>query len=158
MTHNDTRPICYMFVGAPCTGKSTYYEKNLSDLPRASSDEFIMDYARSVGKRYDEVFKEYVSTAVVMLKNQVTNLIANRQSFVWDQTNMTTQGRAAKLRLLKDYRVVAVIFERNREVHRGWYEARTDKFVSWDIIESMLSTYQPPTTKEGFDSLLIPDS
>jgi predicted kinase len=93
-----------------------------------------------------------------MLKNQVTNLIANRQSFVWDQTNMTTQGRAAKLRLLKDYRVVAVIFERNREVHRGWYEARTDKFVSWDIIESMLSTYQPPTTKEGFDSLLIPDS
>jgi predicted kinase len=152
---DDTRPVCYMFVGAPCTGKSTHYEEEFSYLPRASSDEFIMLYAKLLGRQYDEVFKEYAPTAMIMLNKQIANLIANRESFVWDQTNMTVKGRASKLRLLKDYRVVAVIFERNREVHRRWYEARTDKFVSWNIIESMLNTYQRPTMEEGFCSLQL---
>lgn len=151
-------PVCFMLVGPPCSGKTTYYKSFLSHIEYASSDHFIESYAQAQGLKYQDVFKEFAPTAMKLFDQKIDSLVQMGASFVWDQTNMDRRTRAKKLARLKDYTVVALAFELPEDLHKAYYSVRTDKVVPWDVIESMLARYERPTLDEGFAEVNIIDN
>jgi shikimate kinase len=55
---------CYQLIGVPCAGKSTWIKDQIwaLGLTVVSTDSFVEDYARTQGKTYKEVFKDYMPT------------------------------------------------------------------------------------------------
>lgn len=146
-------PTCYMMVGAPATGKTTFYHETLNAFPRLSSDEFIEVYASSLGLKYQDVFNDYVKTAMKLFNQQVDNFIKDQRDFVWDQTNLTRKSRAKKIYRLKGYSIVAVVFEPDLIKHQIYYQSRPDK-VPWPVILEMRQSYERPTVMEGFSAIM----
>jgi glycopeptide antibiotics resistance protein len=67
----------YVLIGVPGSGKSTWIknQKWTDTCVIVSTDEFVEEYAKSVGKTYSEVFNDYMSTAVsLMLFKQETQI------------------------------------------------------------------------------------
>jgi len=152
----QTMSTLYMLVGVPGSGKSTWvnnqsWSKNCVYL---SSDNFIEEYATSVGKTYNEVFNEYVKTATQLLTKRAITANVAESDAIWDQTNMSIKSRASKLKLFPCYKKIAVVFSKpdDEELARRLAN-RPGKEISESIITSMINNFQMPTTEEGFDEI-----
>ena len=66
-------PTCYQLIGVPGSGKSTWVQNQTwaSDCVIVSTDNLVEQYAQSLGKTYNEVFKSYMPTAVELMAQQV---------------------------------------------------------------------------------------
>lgn len=161
MTTN-TRPICFMLVGVPGSGKSTWAANLLEDSQTVllSTDAYIEQMANAVGKTYGEVFESTIKEATSWMKKQRDAAIANAKNIVWDQTNLTIKSRRPKLDALREagYDVIAVVFEIPDEELKARREARekaTGKTIHPSILEQMGKDYQRPTRVEGFQKVII---
>ena len=159
-----TEPTAIMLVGLPGSGKSTYANQptleKFRGATRISTDDFIEQYAASVGKTYGEVFKEQIGPATTWMSLQLAEALAQKNDIVWDQTNLTVKSRKPKIEKLKKagYEVIAIAFEPTEEELLARQEKRlkeTGKFIAPYIIASMRASYERPTTDEGF--LLVLD-
>lgn len=84
------KPVCYMLVGLPGSGKSTQAKEMIKEIPylkHASADIYIEEYANEVGKNYGEVFLEKTKEATQWMQNDITSFINNKESFIWDLTS-----------------------------------------------------------------------
>lgn len=148
----------YIMVGVPASGKSTWIEnqKWAKDIPIVSTDKFVEDYAKSQGKTYSEVFEEYMPIAVKLMANQVLICQANKKDLIWDQTSTTIVTRAKKLRMLPEYRKIAVVFKtpETAELQKR-LASRPGKNIPWDVVSKMAQQLEtePPTLEEGFDEI-----
>jgi len=148
----------YIMVGVPASGKSTWIEnqKWVKDIPIVSTDKFVEDYAKSQGKTYSEVFEEYMPIAVKLMANQVLICQANKKDLIWDQTSTTIVTRAKKLRMLPEYRKIAVVFKtpETTELQKR-LASRPGKTIPWDVVSKMAQQLEtePPTLEEGFDEI-----
>jgi len=147
---------CYQLIGVPGSGKSTWIknQKWALGLTIVSTDVFVEDYARSVGKTYSEVFTEYMPKAVDLMVEQVVNARKLGHDIIWDQTSTTIASRTRKFNMLPDYEHIAVVFAtpEKAELERR-LASRPGKEIPADVIEQMIDGFEMPTEDEGFTEI-----
>lgn len=161
ITQPIIKPIAYMLIGVPGSGKSTWAEQYLArDFKLVSSDEYIEKAAAAMGKTYGDVFKQSIDAATKWMNDSIRTYTEACQNIVWDQTNLTMKARRPKIDKLiaAGYDVIAVTFEvpdADLEHRRHLRERATGKAIPPSILESMGKTYVRPTRLEGFSKVIL---
>lgn len=149
-------PTVYVLVGVPGAGKSTWIQNQdwVKDCAVVSTDAFVDQEAQRQGKTYNEVFKDYMSTAVKLMADQVVEAREAGQDIVWDQTSTTVASRRKKFDMLPNYHAVAVVFPTPEpaELERR-LAGRPGKSIPWNVMQGMISGFKMPTEQEGFDEI-----
>ena len=150
--------MLYVLVGVPGSGKSTWVGHQKFDWDNTvvvSTDNFVEQYARSVGKTYNEVFKDYMPTAINKMAAQARKAFNEDKIVVWDQTSTSIGARAKKLRMTPEhYTKIAVVFETPPvEIHAKFLD-RPGKTIPNEVMQSMISRFEYPTIDEGFDRII----
>lgn len=146
----------YVLVGIPGSGKSTWIKNQnwSNDCVIVSTDDFVESYANSVGKTYNEVFEEYMPTAVQLMTAKVIEARSQKKDIIWDQTSTTIKSRRKKLNMLPKYYKIAVILPTpdRDELYRR-LKSRPGKVISQRVIIQMTDGLTVPTVDEGFDEI-----
>lgn len=149
-------PVVYVLVGVPGSGKSTWVSKQewMKDYAYISTDKLVEEYAQSVGKTYDQVFKEYMPTAVKVMIEQVKLAASQGKNIVWDQTSTNISSRKKKFVMLPDYYHIAVMFKTppEEELTRR-LNSRVGKSIPKNVIEGMIRHWENPTEQEGYKEI-----
>jgi predicted kinase len=149
-------PKCYQLIGVPGSGKSTWISNQdwAVDIPVVSTDNFVEAYAKEQGKTYSEVFEEYMPIAVRLMANQALICQANGLDVIWDQTSTTVVSRTRKFNTLPDYEHIAIVFKVPElpELMRR-LDSRPGKVVPFNVVESMIQNFEPPSEEEGFKQI-----
>jgi predicted kinase len=145
-----------MLIGVPGSGKSTWASNQAwaSDCIYVSTDEFVEKYAIEQGKSYNDVFSDYMPTAVRLMAEQVVEACKLNMDIIWDQTSTTIESRKKKFNMLPEYAAIAVVFatpEQEELVRR--LNNRKDKFIPLNIVQSMIANWQEPSKEEGFKEI-----
>ena len=148
--------ICYQLIGVPGAGKSTWIKNQdwAKDIPVVSTDNFVEAYAKEVGKTYNEVFKDYMPTAVRLMANQALICQANGLDVIWDQTSTTINSRKRKFNTLPKYEHIAIVFTTpEKEELARRLASRPGKSIPDDVMRSMIDGFDMPTEDEGFKEI-----
>ena len=149
-------PTVYVLVGVPGAGKSTWIRNQdwAKDCAIVSTDAFVDQEAERQGKTYNEVFKDYMPTAVKLMADQVVEAREAGQDIIWDQTSTTVASRKKKFNMLPNYHAVAVVFPTpgSEELERR-LTSRPGKNIPWNVMQGMISGFKTPTEEEGFDEI-----
>jgi predicted kinase len=146
----------YVLVGVPASGKSTWIKNQdwALGLNIVSTDVWVEDYAKRMGKTYSDVFDEYMPIAVKLMADHVVKCRENNHDIIWDQTSTTVLSRAKKIRMLPDYYKIAVVFKTPpMEELKTRLASRAGKVVPMEVVESMIANWEEPTKEEGFDEI-----
>ena len=92
---NDTWGEVIMLSGLPGTGKDTWIESNLPDLPMISLDE--------IRKRMKILPTENQLRVVSAAYDIAKDYLRKKQPFVWNATNITSKTRSWQISLFEDY-------------------------------------------------------
>jgi predicted kinase len=143
-------------IGVPGSGKSTWIRNQIwaLGLTVVSTDAFVEDYARAQGQTYNQVFRDYMPTAVDLMAQQVVFAREHGHSVIWDQTSTTVASRRKKFHMLPDYEHVAVVFgtPEPAELARR-LASRPGKSIPDHVMLSMLQNLKEPTLEEGFQEI-----
>ena len=151
-----SQPIAFMMVGMPYSGKSTYVKSHafLAELPQVSMDDAVEKLCAERNLTYNTGFNTVVKESDSNVRAFVNELIVERQTFVWDGTNLTKKSRAKKLNRLKaaGYTVVAIEMPTLPPyLEIGRILSRLDKVIEDPILERMRESYEHVRLDEGFD-------
>ena len=155
-------PTCWMLVGPPCAGKSTWARAHIAGAKRStvvlSVDDHVEARARAEGLTYAAAVKRYAGEGERLLLDALRAALARGDDIVWDRTNHTAKSRAERLALLPaSYRRVAVVCAADPyELRRRITERRktTGKDLLPVALAAALKAYEPPTPEEGFAEIL----
>jgi len=146
----------YVLVGVPASGKSTWVKNQewARHIPIVSTDRFVEEHAAKEGKTYSDVFDGYMPVAVRLMANQVLICQANKKDIIWDQTSTSVATRAKKIRMLPEYRKIAVVFPTPPidELQKR-LASRPGKVIPWEVVQNMIDKWEHPTLEEGFDEI-----
>jgi predicted kinase len=145
-----------MLCGIPTSGKSTYVKKVkehcLSDYVVLSTDNYIEEQAKRLGKTYNDVFSDVISDATRELELQLIMAKDKGKNIIWDQTNLSVKSRKNKLsKIPSSYRRIAVYFQVSLGEALERNKHREGKFIPESVLKSMHQQFQIPTLDEGFD-------
>lgn len=149
-------PTLYVLIGVPGAGKSTWVanQKWAADCAYISTDNHVEAYAKSVGKTYNEVFNDYMPTAVDLMTQDVIRAREAGKDIIWDQTSTTRKSRMRKFRMLPDYHAIAVIFPTPEKAELEKRLAnRPGKNIPKHVMRSMINGWEHPTEDEGFSEI-----
>lgn len=152
------KPIAYVLVGLPGSGKSTWAAEHPERLPVASTDAFVESYAAENGLTYAEAFRQHFARAKIAFKQRLRELIAGNTSFIWDQPNISSRKRLAVYnKLHPTHRVVFVCFCVPIEICMARVEERerqAGEYINRDLIKywSTLTTF--PDRGEPADGII----
>jgi predicted kinase len=151
-------PKLYMLIGVPGSGKSTWIANQewSKDCAVVSSDRYIDEEAKRLGKTYSDIFKDYVNIATRLMDNHVLVAQANGKDIIWDQTNTSAKTRRAKLAKLSDYEKIAVFFktpEASELTKR--LASRPGKNIPGEAMTNMINGLEFPTKEEGFSDIWV---
>jgi predicted kinase len=153
-------PTVYVLVGVPGSGKSTWIKNQdwTQNCAIVSTDAFVEQEAQRQGKTYNEVFNDYMPTAVELMADQVVAAREAGQDIIWDQTSTTVASRRKKFNMLPNYHAVAVVFytPSHTELERR-LASRPGKNIPWNVMQGMISSLKLPTEEEGFDEIWYAD-
>ena len=144
---------CYQLIGVPGSGKSTWVKNQdwAKDCVVVSTDEFVEDYAKEVGSTYNEVFEDYMPTAVKLMTEKVERAREAGKDIIWDQTSMSAKSRKRKFQMLRDYEHIAVLFKTPEPVElERRLNSRPGKNIPDHVMKSMIKSFDIPTVEEGF--------
>jgi predicted kinase len=149
-------PKCYQLIGVPGAGKSTWIKSQdwARDCVVVSTDDFVEEYARECGTTYNEVFDDYMPTAVKLMAERVVRAREAGQDIIWDQTSVSEKSRRKKFAMLPDYEHVAVVFAipEKQELDRR-LNSRPGKTIPWNIMQGMIKHFEQPSEEEGFSEI-----
>jgi predicted kinase len=146
----------YTLIGVPGAGKSTWIANQLwvNDCVYISSDQLIEEEAQRQGKTYNDVFKDYVNTAISLMLEQVITARDSGKNIVWDQTSVSVKSRKKKFQMLPDYEHIAVVFATPpRDELEQRLASRPGKNIPWEVVNSMINNFEMPTKEEGFTEI-----
>ena len=145
-------PTLYMMIGVPGVGKSTWIKQQdwaQDDIAIVSTDSIVEQYAEQKGRTYNEVFKEFMPTAVKLMASQVVQAREAGLDIIWDQTSTTKARRAKKLRMLPEYHAIAVVFlTPDRAELDVRLSGRLGKHIPKKVVDSMIDGFEMPTEEE----------
>lgn len=155
---NIKQPVCYILVGVPGSGKSTWIANQPFDWNKtviASTDNYIERQAKEQGKTYNDVFKAEMPGAIKHMANTVADAVKQKLDIVWDQTSTTVAARAKKLRMLTpDYKKIAIVFNTpEAKEHDRRLASRPGKAIPDQVMSGMKKNFVMPTREEGFDEV-----
>jgi predicted kinase len=167
--YRDYHAKCFVLIGPPASGKSTWRAKNLNsmfltnDTPEPcsvviSGDDLIEAEMAVTGDSYPVVFARHdFKEQKRVLRNRFTQAIEEGRDIVIDRTNLTVKGRRSFLASLpQTYEKVAVLFDLPETVLFERLERRgleTGKVIPRKVVEDMIASYQPPAPGE-FDRII----
>jgi predicted kinase len=155
---NDNKPVVFLAVGCPGSGKSTWWKDQLAKgfIP-ASSFRINMDEIRKelTGNESDQTRNYAVSKiAEVKLKAALSERIP---VIYWDNTSTQAKYRKNVISLAQaaGYKVVCVFWNLPLAVCKMRNNSR-DRVVPEDVIEKMHNaiTSNPPKLEEGFSEII----
>ena len=149
-------PRCYQLIGVPGAGKSTWIQNQdwAQDCAIVSTDNHVEQEAQRQARTYNEVFKDYMPTAVKLMAEDVVKAREAGQDIIWDQTSTTVKSRQRKFNMLPDYEHIAVVFATPEpaELDRR-LKSRPGKNIPWNIMQGMIKHFEEPTLEEGFSEI-----
>ena len=151
-------PKCYQLIGVPGSGKSTWVNNQewSKDCCIVSTDYWVEEEAKRVGKTYSEIFTDYMPRAVELMAANVVSAREMGNDIIWDQTSTTLKSRARKFNMLPDYYHIAVVFrtpeqdELMRRLVSRWADG---KIIPEHVIASMIAGWEEPSEEEGFKEI-----
>lgn len=149
-------PKCYQLIGVPAAGKSTWLRSQewIMGMEYVSTDHHVHAYAKEQGKTYEEVFKDYMPTAVDLMAQEVVAARTAGRDILWDQTSTTVKSRARKFNMLPDYEHIAVVFPTPAiDVLKERLALRVNQPIPWEVVQGMIDNFEMPTNEEGFKEI-----
>jgi hypothetical protein len=147
---------CYQLIGIPASGKTTWATSQewFQTCVYVSTDKYVEEYAKVVGKTYSDVFEYVMKDAVSAMAESIITARSMKQDIIWDQTSTTVESRAKKFRMLPDYEHIGVVFSvpTPYELIRR-LNSRPGKIIPLDVVESMVKNFEIPSEEEGFKEI-----
>lgn len=157
MITEETKPVIYILIGIPGSGKSTWLAKqDMTNAVIVNVDQYIEQSAKAQGLTYSEVFPGEIKNAMVQSKRDLLNSLRTGKNIYVDQTNLTVKSRKQKLdHVPKGYIKIAVIFPApgNEELQRR-LDSRPGKNLPDYVMRSMKNNFSRPRRGEGFDKVI----
>lgn len=140
--YDDTWGEVILLSGLPGTGKDTWIQRHLLDVPMIS-----LDAIRQAHKIAPTAEQGYLAN---IAREQAKQYLRTHQSFVWNATDITSQMRESLVSLLETYhaRVRIVYLETNWNTLHQRNTARLDA-VPEIAIHKMLGKLIPPEAYEA---------
>ena len=155
---NLKEPFVIILIGPPLSGKSTWIRENFPTTEVISRDEIVMEVYGS--RNYTEAFKSVDQKEVEKVLAQ-SFLDANKEkkNVIVDMTHMASKRRKQNLNYFTDdYYKLGVIFPiltDDEYVKRNQKRIEEEnKDLPMGIVKSMISSYQPITSDEGFNKVI----
>lgn len=140
----------YMMIGLPGVGKSHFI--SVSDMKAIilSSDMYIEHYAESLGKTYNDVFKDYVAEANELFFEDLKEAARYNQDIIIDRTSLTVKSRKKILDMFPNHTKFAQVIMASTEKHELQLKQRIGKSIPEEVMERMKKSFEYPTYNEGF--------
>ena len=155
---NLKEPFVIILIGPPLSGKTTWIRENFPTTEVISRDEIVMEVYGS--RNYTEAFKSVDQKEVdKVLTQKFLDANKEKKNVIVDMTHMASKRRKQNLNYFTDdYYKLAVIFPILSDEE---YEKRNQKRIEEEnkdlpmgIVKSMISSYQPITSDEGFNKVI----
>jgi predicted kinase len=148
------KPICFVMVGIPGSGKSTAISKITKAFPNTTvvcPDE----YRKQLGGSYSNFDNDSKIWSDICPTN-INKALSSNNNVVFDATNVAVKRRKSILNWIKhDCFKVAVVLPLNVDVALKQNKQRDpDKVVPDSVIHRMASQFVAPSKSEGFDEIL----
>lgn len=150
---------CYVLVGLPGVGKSTWVKMNaerydVKPFGILSTDNTIEKIAISCGMTYNDIFDLAFPIAKRALNNQIKGFKLSEENVMIDQTNLTVSSRRSKLSIFPKHRKVAIVFDKPEDDLWRVMLNRPGKTIPEYVLTDMEKRYVAPTESEGFDDII----
>jgi predicted kinase len=152
---------CYLMVGLPASGKSTFVESMKTQNTFVySTDSYLDNKATELGLVYDDVFADYIDEATQNMNRGVDVAIRENRNIIWDQTNLGVKKRSKIIRRMTNakYDVCCICFDIPK-ASSDFFEwerrlkNRPGKTIPPFILENMIDTYVEPSIEEGYSGV-----
>lgn len=148
----------YVLVGVPGSGKTTWASEQewAGDCAYVSTDRYVEEFAKNMGKTYSEVFEEVMPECVNLMIGDVVVARESDRDIIWDQTSTTIASRKRKFNMLPDYYAIAVVFgtpEPADLVMRLENRYDSGKIIPDQVVQDMINNFEYPTKEEGFKEI-----
>jgi predicted kinase len=156
------KPSCFVLIGLPCSGKTTYRKEHLRPASLISTDYYIEEYAIRNKITYKEAFEKHYKHAEKQIYLDITEIyIPQEVDCVWDQTNLSPAKRKKILNIFKNtHDVIAIVFPFvDFETFKKRNENRFNKISDDVFLKYMMPMFkEQDLTKEalfdaGFDEV-----
>jgi predicted kinase len=151
-------PFVIILIGPPLSGKTTWIRENFPTTEVISRDEIVMEVYGS--RNYTEAFNNVDQKEVDrVLTQRFIDANSSKKNVIVDMTHMASKRRKQNLNYFSnDYYKLGVIFPILSDEE---YERRNKKRIEEEnkdlpmkIVKSMISSYQPIGTDEGFNKVI----
>jgi len=155
---NLKEPFVIILIGPPLSGKSTWIRENFPTTEVISRDEIVMEVYGS--RNYTEAFKSVDQKEVdKVLAQRFLDANKEKKNVIVDMTHMVSKRRKQNLNYFTDdYYKLGVIFpilSDDEYVRRNQKRIEQEnKDLPMGIVKSMISSYQPITSDEGFNKVI----
>ena len=150
-------PKCTILVGVPGSGKSTWYDNNKTATTAVIGTDNVINFLAGLyGFTYNEIFKETIRFADMVMVKQLLWNAERGNDVVIDRTNMTKWSRKQFIDKLKKYgyEFECVVFPTPEpEEWKRRLDSRPGKTIPQDAIDRMVNGYDVPTEDEGFSNI-----
>lgn len=165
---------CYILVGPPASGKSTWIEKqegfySIDGFERMLASGYVLssdDIIAQISLRYDMTYNEGFPDLIKFADKAFWGKIQYYANYVgacdlyMDRTNMSVKSRSRYFEMLRPrgYKFHAIVFPKPEDAeHQRRLNSRPGKTIPQHVIDSMMASYQEPTFEEGFDTITFID-
>jgi predicted kinase len=155
-------PYILILVGPPLSGKTFFYNRFKSEVDNKvtliSRDEIVMEVYGS--RNYTEAFNNVDQKEVDrVLDKRLKEANLSKDNVIIDMTHMASKRRKQNLNYFSDdFYKLAVIFpilsDEEYERRNSKRIAEENKDLPMHVIKSMISSYQPIRSDEGFDKVI----
>ena len=155
---NLKEPFVIILIGPPLSGKTTWIRENFPTTEVISRDETVMEVYGS--RNYTEAFKNVDQKEVdKVLTQKFIDANVTKKNVIVDMTHMASKRRKQNLNYFTDdYYKLAVIFpilSEEEYVKRNQKRIEEEnKDLPMGVVKSMISSYQPITSDEGFNKII----
>lgn len=165
----EGRKTFMMMVGLPGCGKDFWIRNFLNTIVYRDADNWLAigtddifeEWAERDGISYNEAFDRYDFKDVEReFKIRIKQAFIEEKNVIWNQTNMTSNARMKKLRLVpSDYYKMALIVTvsgivLNEQLAKRELETNGAKTIPDFVLKNMANGYVRPSKAEGFDQIV----